>query len=112
MSLSRVINDAVSFIHLADQSRKTLAIQMEPLRPRLLEINGEVLEERIIFPVTEKSVTARVVGVDSGFVSKRLSNLDILLVRAMAAVFDLENGVVKKCHYLPGIYSGGRIRRI
>ncbi len=105
MGLSSVINDAVSFIHLTDDSRKRIASRLQPLREKHLQVCNEVSEDQLVLPVKETSLDCRIVGVDSGFVAKKLSNLDVLLVRAVGVVFDFEKSVLKKCSYVPGIYS-------
>lgn len=105
MGLSRVIDEAVSFIHSTDDSRKKLSGSLGPLRQKKLSVSSEVFEENIAMPVKEAGLDFRIAGVDSGFVAKRLSSLDVLLVRAVGVVFDYSLGKVKKCSYLPSVYS-------
>ncbi|MDO8634034.1 MAG: DNA double-strand break repair nuclease NurA [archaeon] len=105
MGFSAFIDRAVSFIHFSEDSKKKLAEKLVPLREKKLVVSGEILEDSLVLPVHEKAVAGRIGGVDSGFVGKRLSSLDVLLVRAVGVVFDFEDGAVKKCSYVPTAYS-------
>lgn len=105
MVLHTFIDQAVEFIHFSEDSKKKLALKLSPLREKNLLVSSEIMEDHLILPVKDGFTAGRVAGVDSGFVGKRLSSLDVLLVRAVGVVFDFEEGKVKKCSYVPGIYS-------
>ncbi len=65
------------------------------------EHNGPI-EEKLVYPVEEKSLEdLEIVGVDGGVLSKPLHGLDLILVRAVAAIFRYENGELKEADYHP-----------
>lgn len=105
MAFSSVINDAVSFIHGGEERKKLVSQKLLPIKKFILARNAEILEEKLVFPVEKNDLNCRVCGVDSGFVDKKLSSVDIVLVRAVGVCFELENSKVVKSHYVPSIYS-------
>ncbi len=63
--------------------------------------NGPI-EQDLVYPVKEKSLEdLQIVGVDGGVLSKPLHGLDLILVRAVAAIFQYENGELEKAEYHP-----------
>ena len=105
MGYSGVIDEAVSFIHSGEERKKFLSQKLAPLKHSSLQLSAEVLEEKIVFPVQKARLDGKIVGVDSGFVDKRLSSADIVLVRAVGVCFEFENSKLSKSHYFPGIYN-------
>ncbi len=43
----------------------------------------------------------KIAGVDSGFVSKRMSFLDLVLIRTCGVIFEYENSILKNADYFP-----------
>lgn len=55
--------------------------------------------------VEKKEFNGSVSGVDSGFVSKRMSFIDLVLIRTCGVVFSYENSVLSNAEYYPSAYS-------
>ena len=61
--------------------------------------------EDIVSVVSKSVLSCSVGGVDSGFVSKRLSFIDLVLVKTTGVVFGYENGAQKEAVYYPAPFS-------
>ena len=61
--------------------------------------------ETIVVPVKKKPLFCSVAGVDSGFVSKKLSFIDLVLVKTTGVVFEYKNGVLSETKYFPAPFS-------
>ncbi len=107
MQISSVISEAVSSISETDRKRKLLSQKLAPLKElNLLESNShELLEERLIQTVEKAAMNCKIAGVDSGFVGKDLLALDLVLIRAVGAVFSYRQGILEKADYFPNFYS-------
>ncbi len=106
MGYSNVINDTVSFIHSAEERKKFLSQKLLPLKNGPLGFSSrEILEDRLVFSVNPAKLDFRVCGVDSGFMDRKLSSADIVLVRAVGVCFEFEDSKVKSAHYFPSIYN-------
>ncbi len=107
MQISSVISEAVSNLTELDSKRRLLSQRLAPLKElNLLEAKSpELLEERLIQPVEKHFLDCRIAGVDSGFVGKDLLALDLVLIRAVGAVFDYVQGKVSKADYFPRFYA-------
>ncbi len=106
MQLHSVISEAVNNIAEADKKRRVLSEKLAPLKGlNLLEIGSEdFLEERLLMPVEKIPLEGSIAGVDSGFVGKDLFALDLVLIRAIGAVFDYSQGKLSKARYFPSFY--------
>jgi len=62
-------------------------------------------EENVVEKINKVSLEGIIAGVDSGFVSKKLSYLDLVLVRAVGAIFSYKDGVLSKADYYPYSFS-------
>jgi len=58
-----------------------------------------------VLPVKKAVLNETIAGIDSGFVSTSLLSIEIVLVRAIAAVFSYRNGRLEKANYWPEIIS-------
>jgi hypothetical protein len=87
-----VVNEAVDLIHSSESKKKKVA--------ELLSAHKKELTARIA-PCRENFCAG---GVDSGFVSKKLSFIDVVLLRCAGVVFDYSKGKVAKTTYLPGFF--------
>jgi hypothetical protein len=107
MRINNVINEAVSKIKSIEGSRKFHASKLSELRSlNLLEFSSsELLEESFIRQVSFVELNERIAGVDSGFLGRRLHALDIVLVKAVAAVFDYDKNILNACSYFPTSFS-------
>lgn len=61
--------------------------------------------EALILPVVRSSLDFSVGGVDSGFVSKKLSFIDLVLIKTAGVVFDYKNSVLSSFDYYPAPFS-------
>ncbi len=107
MHLFSAIGEAVETIQSNETQRKQLAEQLSFLRSRdLTGSDGtEIQENRFVFPLQPKELNCRICGSDSGFVSKSLHSIDLVLVRAVGVLFEYQNGVVKKTRYWPSFFD-------
>ncbi len=107
MNLTKVINEAVESIKLSEEKRKKNSNSLNFLRKKnLLEFNSsELLEEKFISEVKKTNLNSRIAGIDSGFIGKSFSSIDLILVRAMAAVFDFKNSKVVSSNYFPNFFK-------
>lgn len=107
MKLFSVINEAVKTIQSNESSRKRLAEELAFLRSAdwAGAVSPELHEPFFVRPLQPAALDLRVCGSDSGFVSKSLHSIDLVLVRAVGVLFEYENGVVKKAKYWPGFFD-------
>lgn len=107
MQINDVISEAVASISELDSRRKLLGKKLLPLnRLNLLEAGSEdFLEERLIMPVEKAELNCKIAGADSGFVDKDLFALDLVLIRAIGAVFSYNAGKLGSADYFPHFYS-------
>ena len=107
MQINGVISEAVASISELDSRRKLLGEKLLPLNNlNLLESGSEdFLEERLIMPVEKAELNCKIAGADSGFVDKDLFALDLVLIRAIGAVFSYNAGRLGGAEYFPHFYS-------
>ncbi|MCR4369049.1 MAG: DNA double-strand break repair nuclease NurA [archaeon] len=104
MSISKVIQSAVDSIHFAEQKKKRVSEKLFPMKKMDLELPAEFAERKLTLPVENWVPQGKIAGVDSGFVAKRLSSVDLVLIRAVGVVFEYEGGIVKNAAYYPGYF--------
>jgi hypothetical protein len=63
------------------------------------------LAENIVVPVNKAELSASIAGVDSGFVSKKLSFLDLVLIKTTGVLFVYKNGALSESKYHPAPFS-------
>ena len=63
------------------------------------------LVESIVLPAKKEVLSCSVAGVDSGFVSKRLSFIDLVLVKTTGVIFKYYNGETPKATYYPAPFA-------
>jgi len=107
MQIHNVISEAVDNISRMDKKRRLLGEKLLPLNKLNLLESGraELLEERMIFPVEKPTLDCTIAGVDSGFIGKDLLALDLILIRAVGALFHYKKGKVEKAEYFPNFYT-------
>ncbi len=107
MPFTSLITESVDKINKTESRKKSLAGKLSGLREEnLLKLGSkELLEEKFVQKVKETELNHRIAGIDSGFVGKRLYSLDIVLIRAVGAVFDYEKSKVKEVQYHPNAFS-------
>jgi len=107
MGIHQVILEAVSSISEMDRRRKMQSEKLLPLKNlNLLESgSSELLEENLVSKVQKAELNCQISGVDSGFVGKDLLALDLVIIRAVGAVFHYKQGKLEKADYFPHFYS-------
>ncbi|MBI2598352.1 MAG: DNA double-strand break repair nuclease NurA [Candidatus Diapherotrites archaeon] len=106
MSYSKVIEEAVSFIHSGEEQKKFVSTRLLPLKNGSIGfLSDEILEQKIVFSPKPAELDCKIVGVDSGFVDKKLSSVDIVLVRAVGVCFEFEKSKINSVQYVPSIYN-------
>ena len=105
MEISSVIEKTVSAIHSQEGRKKSVAERLFPLKSRALGFDCDAIPEGgLAFPVANWVPEGGVAGVDSGFVSKRLASVDLVLLRAMGVVFNYNAGVISSTKYFPDYF--------
>jgi hypothetical protein len=61
--------------------------------------------ENVVEKITKAIPNGIIAGVDSGFVSKKLSFIDLVMVRTVGAIFYYANGEIEKADYYPRAFS-------
>src|SRR3989338_4833062 len=107
MELFKAIDEAVSRIHSNESRRLKFFDSISFLKEKnLSEFNSiELLEESLAYPVNLKEFSGRIAGIDSGFIGQNFSSMDLILVRAMAAIFNYVNGSLAKADYFPNFFK-------
>ncbi|MFH1751209.1 MAG: DNA double-strand break repair nuclease NurA [Candidatus Micrarchaeota archaeon] len=92
----------------AEQIRRSESLQQriaEAIRKDASSISfRESLEEHLLFEIPETEVNGKIAAVDGGLLSEELHSIDIVLVRAAAAIFEYEGSKLKKHHYYPSSF--------
>ncbi len=102
-----------------EQKRRMIAEVLKRLRQRinLSELEGEkdseIAENKLSIKVEKTPISdSRVMGVDGGVLSRRLHGLDLVLVRAVAAIFDHKDGELSNAEYYPSEMPTPRLMSI
>jgi hypothetical protein len=97
------------FSNFLDDASKTINekhIFHEKLMEKLIPLkNTKIGEENLITNIKKTIPAGIIAGVDSWFVSKKLSFLDLVLVRTVGAIFYYEKGILAKAEYFPFAFS-------
>lgn len=101
MVFNSFLEAAVRAIGEHHSSNERLASELFLLKNSLSPNNLE----SIILPVSKVKPECSVAGVDSGFVSKRLSFIDLVLVKTTGVIFNYSNGLTPKASYYPAPFS-------
>ncbi|MFH1240608.1 MAG: hypothetical protein V1672_05335, partial [Candidatus Diapherotrites archaeon] len=102
VGMDKIINEAVKSISALDSKRKILAQKILPLNS---QIYPKLIEQKLILPVEKITLNGTMAGVDSGFVGKNLFALDLILIRAISAIFTYNENKLSKAEYLPNFFS-------
>lgn len=102
MHLHKAIDEAAEKIRGLEEKREKVASALKPLRKKKLASDSKNLRETdFIRKIKPLELKERVAGVDSGFVGKSFSAIDLVLIRAMAAVFDYQDSKLVKAQFHP-----------
>ena len=101
MYLDNFLEDAFQTINEKHRFHERVSNQLLPLK----STSSPNKEETVILKMKKSVPQGIIAGVDSGFVSKKLSFLDLVLVRSVGAIFHFEKGALKKADYHPSAFS-------
>lgn len=107
MDYSSVIKEAVGFINSNEQQRKFVAEKLVKLdKEDLLGLESKDIQERnFISQIKAAELNCKIAGCDSGFVSKSMHSVDMLLIRAVGVVFEYGKNKLLNSHYFPGFFQ-------
>ncbi len=105
MNLTSAIDQAVQAIHSGEERKKALSERLMPLKGKDFSGFEGVPEGRLCFEVPRWVPQGMVAGVDSGFVAKRLANVDLVLIRAVGVVFHYKDGAISSSNYYPSYFN-------
>lgn len=94
-------DNAVSVINERHSFNEKLSSILTPLKG----ISAPNSVENISVPVLKSKLSCSVAGVDSGFVSKKLSFIDLVLIKTAGAIFTYKNGDLVESKYYPSPFS-------
>ena len=101
MAINDFLEEAVAAVNQNDSFHESLGKKLLFLKKG----KSPNSEELITSLVSKTELRGRVAGVDSGFVQKKLSFIDLLMVRAVGAIFDYKNSSLDKAQYYPRAFS-------
>ena len=92
--MDKLFDSLASQIKMVEELRKSSA---EHIRTNKTRLNGAEL----IIPVEKGAFNGNIAAVDGGLLAKELHGCDLVLTRAVAAIFEYENNILKKHYYHP-----------
>ncbi len=98
------LDSVIESVIVAEEKRKKIISEIFKIARKEIDVD-KIAEKRIVLPVEKCSLNECIAGIDSGFVGKSLYSLDIVLVRARAAIFTYSNNKLKKADYFPEFSS-------
>lgn len=105
MNFFQSVDEAILRIHEQESRQEQLANELKNAKDKPLIINAFQPESVIRQTVSPSTLNETLVGVDSGFVPQELPFVDVMLVRATAAIFTYENDSLIKTNYEPNGYQ-------
>lgn len=101
MYFENFINNAYDLVNNTNNLNKKATNEILFLKKEK-SINGI---ENFVEKVEKTNFSGKISGVDSGFVSKRMSFVDIVLIRTSGVIFSYENSILTNADYFPSSYS-------
>jgi len=105
MGFQESLQNAAANIKAAEGRKAIVVEKLRKLRQKELPESREFFEKEFVKKVKTAELDSRIAGVDSGFVGQELFSTDLLLIRAVAAVFDYKKGKLEKAQYYPQGFS-------
>lgn len=94
-----------------EDDRKRLASFLKELKGIDFEKDSRILENRMVVEVGKKEIKkARFVGVDGGLSKRTYHSLDMILSRAVGAIFDYKDGKLFSVSYFPSTSPTPKLR--
>jgi hypothetical protein len=101
MAINDFLDSAVAAVKQSDLFHESLGARLSFVKKEKFPNSDEF----IISKVSKASLNERIAGVDSGFVQKKLSFIDLLMVRAVGTIFDYKNSLLRQAQYYPRAFS-------
>jgi len=101
MSIDNFINSVAKIVENRRSFYEGVSSQLISLKSK----KPTNFSENVVVSIKNEVLSGVMSGVDSGFVSKKLSFFDIVLVRTVGVIFSFEGGVLKKTDYFPSPVS-------
>jgi hypothetical protein len=101
MYLDNFLDGACEKINGSHSTHKKILEKILPLKSQ----SAPFSKESFVSKVSKHNLNETIAGVDSGFVSKRLSFIDLILVRVCGAIFSYKKSVLEKADYYPKAFS-------
>ena len=101
MAFDEFFKNAVTAIEERHSFNEKISQILSPLK----SIPSPNKIEPITSLVKKGDLDFSVAGIDSGFVSKKLSFIDLVLIKTIGAVFSYNNGTIVKSEYFPAPFS-------
>jgi hypothetical protein len=101
MAMNDFFEEAITAINRNDSLHNSLVQKLSFLKNEKAPNSTEL----IVSGVEKDLLSYKIAGVDSGFVQKKLAFIDIMLVRAVGAIFDYSNNCLEKASYFPKAFS-------
>jgi len=96
-----------------ENDRKKLAEFLKKLKELNLERDSRVVEDRLSVKVSkDRLVNVRFIGVDGGLAKRSYHSLDLILTRAVGAIFDYKKDKLDSVSYFPSSSPSPRLRMI
>jgi len=100
-----MFNDFFSKAVSAISERHSFNERASSLLAPLRDLKSPNLFESIVVSIKKVPFFASVAGIDSGFVSKKLSFIDMVLVKTAGVIFDYKESILTKSIYYPAPFS-------
>lgn len=107
MTLNQTIDGIASHIQNTENQRKHFSLLIQSLRTVDLKNfqSPEFLEKVLVHQIPKQELNETIAGVDSGFVGKNFSFMDLVFIRTVGVVFEYEKNKLKKSNYFPNFFS-------
>ncbi len=93
-----------TFLEEACDSIKKNFLEFQKNSEKLVPLKEKISpngKENFAVKIFPKEISSKIAGIDSGFVSKKISMMDLVLIRTAGVIFEYENSILKKADYFP-----------
>jgi len=101
MAFNEFFESAINAVNERHSFNEKISSFLAPLRGKLAPSG----EETVVLPVKKLELSSTIAGVDSGFVSKKLSFLDLVLVKTTGVIFTYKDGSLAGSSYYPAPFT-------
>jgi uncharacterized protein (UPF0335 family) len=107
MQLQEAIKQAIERIMRLEERKERLSQSITVLREKDMQSFGikGIEETALLQNVPQIELNEKVAGVDSGFMGKSFHSVDVILIRAMGALFEYNKGLLKHTEFYPNFFK-------